>query len=229
MVGQVLAMLRLEKKYQIEYFISVQKLPSLNIKAEHNRRPNRKTEFVQDGKIFGLPVLEKSDFALKLKADRIKKALVLEEKPGLRHAIFTSLYEIGVDPISWIHPTVFLGGQNTISKGVVIFPNCYIGYKTDVGVGTIIQSNCVIEHHCSIGQFCDINPRLTTAGFTQIGDFVEINLSVDIVNRIRIGTGARIGAGSLVLRDCEPGMLYYGRPARNIRANPPAEFLGKLK
>jgi acetyltransferase-like isoleucine patch superfamily enzyme len=33
----------------------------------------------------------------------------------------------------------------------------------------------------------------------------------------RIGEGAIIGAGSVVTKDCEPGAVYVGVPARRIR------------
>jgi UDP-N-acetylbacillosamine N-acetyltransferase len=218
-VGQVLQMLKSEGLYEIAYFISVSDLPIVDIESEQRKRPNKKTEFIRDGKIFGRPVLSTRNYSQKLLKDEITKVLVLEDNLQLRAEVFKSIKEVDIDPISYIHPSTFFGGQNTIGKGVVIFPNCYIGYKTDIGDGTILQSSCVIEHHNSIGKFCDINPCLTTGGSTFIGDFVEINISVDIINKIRIEDGARIGAGSLVLANCKSGMLYYGRPAKEIRPN----------
>lgn len=219
LVGQVLQMLKSEGLYEVAYFISINILPDVDIEFEQQRRPNKKTEFIQDGRIFGSPVFSTRNYIQKLQEDKITKVLVLEDDMRLRSEIFNSIEKVDISPISYIHPSTFLGGYNTIGKGVVIFPNCYIGYKTDIGDGTIIQSNCVIEHHSFVGKFCDINPRLTTGGFTFVGDFVEISISVDIINKIRIGDGARLGAGSLILNNCKSGMLYYGRPAREIRSN----------
>jgi len=219
LVGQVLQMLKSEGLYEVAYFISVNILPDVDIEFEQQRRPNRKTEFVQDGKIFGSPIFSTQNYIQKLLEDKITKVLVLEDDLRLRSEIFDSIEKVDISPISYIHPSTFFGGCNTIGKGVVIFPNCYIGYKTDIGDGTIIQSNCVIEHHSSIGKFCDIKPRLTTGGCTIVGNFVEINMSVDIINKIRIEDGARIRAGSLVLKNCQSEMLYYGRPAKKIRPN----------
>lgn len=219
LVGQVLQMLKSEGLYEIAYFISVHDLPIVDIESEQEKRPNRKTEFIQDGKIFGRSVFSTRDYTQKLIEDEITEVLVLEDDLQLRAEIFKSIEKVDIQPISYIHPSTFFGGQNTLGKGVVIFPNCYVGYKTDIGDGTILQSSCVIEHHNSIGKFCDINPCLTTGGSTFIGDFVEINISVDIINRVRIEDRARIGAGSLVLANCKSGMLYYGRPAKEIRPN----------
>ena len=94
---------------------------------------------------------------------------------------------------------------------------CYISYKTDIGKGTIIQSNSTIEHHNVIGNYCDINPNVTTGGFTHIGDFSTVNISATLINRINIGNNCVIGAGSLVLKNCEEGFLYYGVPCKRIK------------
>ncbi|MCX6535215.1 MAG: shikimate dehydrogenase, partial [Actinobacteria bacterium] len=72
--------------------------------------------------------------------------------------------------------------------------------------------------HSVIGSYVNINPRLTTGGFVKIEDFAQINISVEIVNRIVIGRSTVIGAGSLVLENCDPRSLYYGRPAVFVRS-----------
>jgi len=216
-VGQLTEYMKNSVNYDIAYFISVNELPNLDVSSEHKKRPNNKTEFPEDNKIFGKQIYVGQDYLDKLEKDGIKKVAILEDDKELRSQIFLSIKKAKIEILSFIHPSVFLGGFNTIGEGVVIFPNCYIGYKSDIGDGTVIQSNCVIEHHNKIGSFTHINPGLRTGGFTSIGDFVEINMSVDIINRISIDYGAKIGAGSLVLKNCEKNTLYYGRPAKPIR------------
>jgi UDP-N-acetylbacillosamine N-acetyltransferase len=210
MAGQLIECMRISDSYIIEYFISVSKIPDLDIESEHKKRPNDKTEFVVDQRIFGKPVFVEPNYLGKLEKEGIKKVAVFEDDKDTRNSIFSVLKE-------FIHPSVFLGGKNDFGTGVIIFPNCYIGYKSDIGEGTVIQSGCTIEHHNRVGAFTHINPGLTTGGFTRIGDFVEISMSVDIINRINVENGAKIGAGSLVLKNCEKNTLYYGRPAKPVR------------
>jgi UDP-N-acetylbacillosamine N-acetyltransferase len=217
MVGLLIECMNIDEKYTIEYFVSVNPLPNLDIEAEHKKRPNSKTEFVVDHRIYGKPVYVGLDYLKKIKREGIKKVAVFEDDKDTRHFIFSSLKNTGIEILSFIHPSVFLGGKNDFGTGVIIFPNCYIGYKSDIGEGTVIQSGCTIEHHNRVGAFTHINPSLTTGGFTRIGDFVEISMSVDIINRINVENGAKIGAGSLVLKDCEKDTLYYGRPAKPVR------------
>ncbi len=216
-VGQLAEYMKISVNYDIAYFISVNELPSLDIGNEHKKRPNNKTEFPENNKIFGKNIYIGKDYIKKLQKDGIKKVAILEDDKELKSQIFSSIKRAKIEILSFIHPSVFLGGFNTFGEGIVIFPNCYIGYKSDIGDGTVIQSNCVIEHHNKIGSFTHINPGLRTGGFTSIGDCVEISMSVDIINRISVESGAKIGAGSLVLKNCEKDTLYYGRPAKPVR------------
>ena len=218
LVGQFIEISNINNLYHIEYFISVHELPNLNIKNEHINRPNNKTEFIVDGKIFGAPVYEGTDYIERLIRDKIKKVFVLEDYKKTRKEIIEKLINSKINVLSKIHSTVYLGGHNSIGVGVIIFPQCYISYKTDIGTGTIIQSNSTIEHHNVVGDYCDINPNVTTGGFTNIGDFSTIHISTTIIDRINIGKNCKIGAGSLVLNDCEEGYLYYGSPSKRARA-----------
>ena len=146
---------------------------------------------------------------------------MLEDDRYLRSKLCNILRDNQIQILSFFHPTTIFDGYNTLGEGIIIFPKCYIGYKTDIKNGVIIQSNATIEHHNVIGNYVDINPNFTTGGFTLIDDFAEINISVTIINRIRVGKHTRIGAGSLVINDCNSESLYFGRPAKYVRANIP--------
>ena len=43
-------------------------------------------------------------------------------------------------------------------------------------------------------------------------------MGVNIINRITIGEGSVIGAGSLVLKNIPKDVIAYGRPAKVIRS-----------
>lgn len=217
LVGQVLEFM--DGMFEVECFISINEIPELDVEAQHASRPNSKTEFVENGLFQGKEVIVTEAYLELLKDKQISKCLVLEGDKYIRRDILESLKKNNIDVLSYIHPTAVLVGQNTVDDGVIIFPKCYIGYKADVLEGTIMQANCTLEHHSVVGRYCDINPNLTTGGFVKIEDFCEINMSVDIVNRLTIGKGARVGAGSLVMSDVGEKELWYGRPARYVRRN----------
>jgi len=92
----------------------------------------------------------------------------------------------------------------------------YHGTGLVIHEGAVIGSNCLLRHATTIGGKGD-PPECPV-----IGDDVEIGSNAVILGGVRIGRGAIVGAGSVVLRDVEPGTTVAGNPARVIGASGPA-------
>lgn len=122
-----------------------------------------------------------------------------------------------------------VGSFTEIQRGVKI------GAKTKVCTNTLICSGVVIGSGCFIGNgtvfINDNQPRaLSVEGKlevfedwkdrfceTIIEDNVSIGSNCTIIGGIRIGKGARIGAGSVVTKDVPAGDLWVGNPALPMR------------
>ena len=217
LVGQFLSYFSIFQNYDVKFFISYNNLDKAHSSNNGFKRPNLKTEFVHDNKIFGVSVLEGKDFLQHLLSKDIKKVVVLEDDKKIRRKLFSELSAVDIKILSFVHETVFLGGFNEIGMGSVIFPHCYLGYKADIKDGCILQNNCIVEHHSVVDQFCNLDPRVTVAGYTHIGAACQIHMAATIINKIKIGENCTIGAGALVLGDCIGDSLYYGQPACLIR------------
>ncbi len=50
-----------------------------------------------------------------------------------------------------------------------------------------------------------------------IGDRCRLGARATIMPGVTVGEGTIIGAGAVVTRDCEPGAVYVGVPARRMR------------
>ena len=57
---------------------------------------------------------------------------------------------------------------------------------------------------------------LGSVGRVAIGNHVFIGMNAVILHGVQIGDFVIIGAGSVVTRDCEPGSVYAGAPAKRI-------------
>jgi len=218
LAGRLVELLTQLGKHEIVLFVSVKELPKLNVHHEHSVRPHDRTEFPIGNSIFGKEIFIGDDYINTLRGMQIEACFVIEDDQLLRSQIIEKLNKDGIEVLSYVDPSTVFGGDNRLGIGTIIFPNCYLGYKSDTQVGSVIQPGTLIEHHSVVGNFVNINPRLTTGGFVKIEDFAQINISVEIVNRIVIGRSTVIGAGSLVLENCDPRSLYYGRPAVFVRS-----------
>lgn len=73
--------------------------------------------------------------------------------------------------------------------------------------------NATVHHEAEIGHFCTLAPGAQILGRVILEDRVYIDAGAIVRQRCRIGTGAIIGAGAVVVRDIPPGITVVGVPA----------------
>ena len=90
--------------------------------------------------------------------------------------------------------------------------------------GTLDAANLSYVGDAEIGQRVNIGAGTITCNFdgenkfkTEIGDDVFIGSDTMLVAPVKIGQGARTGAGSVVTKDVPPNTLAVGIPARKIK------------
>ncbi|MDQ6990328.1 MAG: serine acetyltransferase [Mariprofundaceae bacterium] len=91
----------------------------------------------------------------------------------------------------------------------------YHGQALVVHDRAVIGRNCVLRHSTTIGvagTFADYGGVAPI-----IGNDVDIGSNVVILGDISIGDGAVIGAGSVVVKSVESGVVVVGNPAHVIR------------
>ena len=120
----------------------------------------------------------------------------------------------------------------------MISENTYVSNNTEIGDYSYINSNSSIEN-ATIGKYCSISSGvyvcpynhkreyISTSPYNRyysneikrvyIGNDVLISLNVIILEGVRIGNGAIIGAGSIVTKDVNPYEIVAGVPAKHIR------------
>ena len=107
-----------------------------------------------------------------------------------------------------------IGKHNMIRESTSI----HLGTVQDQGITEIGDHNLFmlgshIAHDCKIGSHCVFANNAAIAGHVTIEDHVIVGGLVGVVQFVRIGTGAMLGAGSLVDADVIPyGMTVGERP-----------------
>lgn len=136
-----------------------------------------------------------------------------------RQKVMNRVLEIipDIDFASAIHPSVQIGKNVKIGRGVVIMAGAIINSDTHIGDFTIINVKASISHDCKMLRFSSLGPNVTTGGYVTIGEFSAICIGATIKDRVNIGNHSIIGAGTLLLKDCEDNVVMYGVPAQKIR------------
>ncbi|MFN9691997.1 MAG: DapH/DapD/GlmU-related protein [Vampirovibrionales bacterium] len=120
-----------------------------------------------------------------------------------------------------------------LAPKVMLSDHVVIGYTSTIGKNTFINKRVILDGTVHIGEHVQIgmNTVLTTMGHTLvpsehkrrddvkldaiiIEDNVWIASNCIILPGVRIGKGSVIGAGSVVTKDIEAGVLAFGNPAK---------------
>lgn len=107
-----------------------------------------------------------------------------------------------------------LDPQATIGGGL------YIGHIGGVHVnpGAVLGRNCDLAHRITIG-----TSAMGRTGAPMLGDEVYVGTGAALVGKIRIGSGAKIAANTLVMTNVPEGATVMGVPGRIVmRARKPA-------
>jgi UDP-N-acetylglucosamine acyltransferase len=98
-----------------------------------------------------------------------------------------------------------IGKRNTIREYVSLNPGTSGGGMiTKVGNENLLMMYCHIAHDCIVGDRNVIANGATLGGHVVVEDHVIVGGLVGIHQFVRIGTGAIVGAGSMVSKDVPP-------------------------
>lgn len=115
---------------------------------------------------------------------------------------------------------LFMQSRNSEVFGVDIHPACIIGkgIMFDHATGIVIGETTVIEDDVSIMQSVTLGGTGNETGdrHPKIRSGVLISTGAKVLGNIEVGTGAKVGAGSVVLTDVAPYTTVVGVPAHKV-------------
>jgi len=147
------------------------------------------------------------------------------------HAVVDGITSLGRDNVVFPFATVgtipqdlkyrgeaselIIGDHNIIREFASLNPGTLGGGMiTRVGSGNLLMMHCHIAHDCIVGNRNVIANGATLGGHVTIEDHVIVGGLVGIHQFVRIGSGAILGAGSMVSKDVPPFCNATGDRAR---------------
>ena len=104
-----------------------------------------------------------------------------------------------------------------LDRHAEIGPGCLIVHVGPIPVvpWAKIGADCAIHHVCTVGAG-------TKPGWPQIGDHVMLGCHSCVLGPVKVGNGAKIGAGAVVIKDVPPYTTAVGVPAIVLEPNEPS-------
>ncbi|MEO1969608.1 MAG: NeuD/PglB/VioB family sugar acetyltransferase [Sphingomonadaceae bacterium] len=126
------------------------------------------------------------------------------------------LIKQGASLRSVCHPAAIVSPSASIGSGSALLAGAVVGPRTSLGIGAIVNHAASIDHDCEIADYLNVCPGGRLAGCVQAGSNVFVGINASILQGLKIGKNAVIGAGAVVTRDVAAGETVIGVPARSI-------------
>jgi sugar O-acyltransferase (sialic acid O-acetyltransferase NeuD family) len=134
--------------------------------------------------------------------------------PAIKRRISELLASRGARFTRLIHRSAVVGDNVELGEGVVLCPYAVVSANNRLGRGVAINLHSSVDHDACVDDWTQVNCHCDLTGGVQVGKEVFFGSSVAIIPCVRIGDGAYLGAGSVVLRDVPAGAKVFGVPAR---------------
>lgn len=135
--------------------------------------------------------------------------------PEVKRKVTDSLKERGAKFATLIHPNAVINPRSIIGEGTIITNNCSISDNTSVGdFCTILGSG--VAHDVMVGNYSTLSGRCQLNGHVTVGTMVYMGCGVLVAPSIKIGDGATVGIGSVVISKVKPGTKVFGNPAKKM-------------
>ena len=136
--------------------------------------------------------------------------------PVVRQALALRYDAAGLEPASVIHPTASIGPNVTIGPGSIICAMASISTDVVIGAHVHIDRVVTIGHDSVVENFVTVHPAGVISGAVHVGSRSTIGTNASVLQGLRVGADAVIGAGAVVTRDVDESSTVMGVPARPV-------------
>ena len=124
-----------------------------------------------------------------------------------------------------IEPGAIIRDKVKIGDNAVIMMGAVINIGAEIGEGTMIDMNAVLGGRAIVGKRCHIGAGTVLAGVIEppsaqpviVEDDVMIGANAVVIEGVKIGKGAVVAAGAIVLQNVPEGAVVAGNPAKVIK------------
>jgi sugar O-acyltransferase (sialic acid O-acetyltransferase NeuD family) len=99
------------------------------------------------------------------------------------------------------HPRATVEPSAQVGDGVQVFANAYVGSSAILHEKCMINTGAIVSHDCEIGKYTHIAPGCLLAGHVHVGERALVGMGVTTTIGLKIGNGARVGNGAVLLAD----------------------------
>ena len=136
--------------------------------------------------------------------------------PAGKLKISADLKARGAEFITLIHPSVLIGPNCVLGEGCILCAGAVLTADVTLGSFVTINVHSSAGHDAVIGDGCTLSAHVDITGGVQLGRGVFLGSHASVLPKMKVGDFAKIGAGSVVVRNVPARGVVFGVPAKNV-------------
>ncbi len=133
-----------------------------------------------------------------------------------RLALHDKLAQLGLQPVTLVHPSAVIASDAEIGEGSQIMAGVVVGPEARIGKQCIVNTNASIDHDNVLEDGAEISPGATLCGMVTVGSCAWIAAGATVLPLVQIGADATVGAGAVVNKSVPHATTVVGIPAKSI-------------
>jgi sugar O-acyltransferase (sialic acid O-acetyltransferase NeuD family) len=135
----------------------------------------------------------------------------------LREELADGLLARGGALATLVHPSVIKGPHVVLGEGAIICPRAIL--TCDITIGRLLLCNLgvTIGHDAVIGDCCTLFAHADVTGNVVLGDHVTMGSHSTVIPGMKVASGTRVAAASVVMSHVIRPMTILGVPGRKMR------------
>jgi acetyltransferase-like isoleucine patch superfamily enzyme len=133
-----------------------------------------------------------------------------------RHSISLKLERIA-KPLEFLHQNCFIATNAKRGKGNQIMNFAGLEEGCEIGNYNVINNYASVGHFAKVGNGTHFMLGAKVAMGATIEDYVTLCANSIVIPGIKVGMGAIVGAGAVVIKDVPPFTIVAGNPATFIK------------
>ncbi len=136
--------------------------------------------------------------------------------PDEKKLLFAEFKNKGATFATVIHPSAVIARSAKLGEGVVVCPQAFVSADAVIGDLCAVNGNASVGHDVRLGSFSTLSSHVDLTGWVQVEECAFFGSGARVLPKVKIGAGARIGAGAVVMRSVPACAVIYAPPAKRL-------------
>ncbi len=163
--------------------------------------------------VMGLPVWGGPERIDQLLEEGVTGVVVAIGDGVTRVALAETLAAHGLRLVSAIHPSASIAPSATLGEHLIIGARVTVCVHARIGSHSVLSAGAIAEHDNQVGRGVFLYPAVRLAGTVTVEDFATLGIGAAVIPGRRVGRGARVDPGAVVIHDVPPNTTVGGIPA----------------